>query len=408
MSDRDDEKRSSQPPSEPHLTAKEQRGLADVLAELDMLLPETPDEVARAERELQEASVQLPPRLAQFEPATKPPVLRLVPNRAEASAPTETPQTEEHATAQSPNRWLSGGLGFLLGAAAVAVAWLSTPKPEPSPPTMGGVGNELRERPEPLDNEPLKVQLAASCDNCCAGSECRAATGDATSCASGRTCISCGTADAKNAFRLRISAVGFGETGRAWATQHGALENMQVCAQAQGRTLGCRPAIEHPTDLVEWTSLPVASTSSQLVGGLELQLRLTEKGKEPRTLATWSNSVTVSADTLCRGLAARLATPEGQIVGRVSAFFDDAYFVELARAGTVADLLETEKRFEFVGDRDGGPRIYQTSGAQLEFALVIGPTDRARADDIRWQLLDQGFEAPISFGRDHRGAPRPR
>lgn len=103
---------------------------------------------------------------------------------------------------------------------------------------------------------------------------------------------------------------------------------------------------------------------------------------------------------------ARLATSDGTQIGRVSAFFDDTYYIELGRAATVADTLELQLRYRFEG---GEPEIYETSApAERRFALVVGPVTRDAAERIRWQLLEQATETTITFGDDLVGRPRPR
>jgi hypothetical protein len=177
---------------------------------------------------------------------------------------------------------------------------------------------------------------------------------------------------------------------------------MQLCATIQGRAIGCRSAVEAPGDLLEWVSLPVATLASQLVGGVAITLQ----APDASVLATWSSSIAVSSEILCRGVAARLTQEGSEPLGRVSLFFDDAQFVELTRAASVAELVAEQGRISVEG---AGLSIYETSAAGAgHFALVLGPTDRARAETVRWQLLDQKLEAKLTFGEDHKGRPRPQ
>jgi hypothetical protein len=180
------------------------------------------------------------------------------------------------------------------------------------------------------------------------------------------------------------------------------LHELELCALAKGKPLGCRPAGEGPDDLLNWSSLPTASTRDQLVGGIEIRLVSRDRG----TLAEWKNSVLMSSETLCRGVAATLDAGKGGPVGKVSAFFDDAYFVEIARAESVKTLEEHRARLE--GQTDS-VAIYKTSQTgDGTFALVAGPLSREPAEAVRWQLLDQGVQAKITFGEDHEGRPRPK
>jgi hypothetical protein len=185
----------------------------------------------------------------------------------------------------------------------------------------------------------------------------------------------------------------------------GGPKGLQICAELQGKSLGCRSAVEEPGDLLDWSSLPVATTSGQLVGGLRVELRNAGSATTAAPLATWASAVTVTPDTLCRGLSARL-TADALNIGRVSVFFDDPYYVELGRASTVSQLLTLKNRFRVTGENS--IKVYETTSAGDEaFALVLGPTDRVGSERARWQLLDQNLNAPIVLGADFRGQPRP-
>jgi hypothetical protein len=368
--------------------------VARALGDMGLLVPERDSEVLGAEQR-GEAEVELPERLGSFsgyrrasDAGVAPPAGKVVPLQRPA---------------QRGGNLVRYAVGFALGAAATVMVWLSRPEPVTVPP-IGGATGELREPKPPEQKAPIAVDLATQCTNCCAGSGCSSAPADARSCPSGRSCVECEPSADSNVFKLRLSALGLSDEGRGWFAQQGlALEQLLVCADAHGRALGCRSAIGQPGDLVQWSSLPVASTTSQLVGGLGVHLRKSESGSD---LASFTSAVSVSPDTLCRGVAARLASPDGTVVGKVSAFFDDIHFVELARAATVKQLLDQEQRYAFSG---GLPDVYETRGeAERRFALVIGPLPQSAATAIRWQLLDQGAEGELTFGDDHVGPPRPR
>ncbi len=410
-------------PEDPKETPRESvpdlstEALAEALGSMGLLPPETSEEVRLAEAELDERSVELPPSLRNFRRDSSVEAI----HDAETGATNDNvvPLRRSNDVKKTRNAWRYA-TGFALGAAAASVLWMNTSTPPVPAPTVGGASSELTSLPTPTESK-LTLELAAACEQCCAGARCGAAAGDLSSCASGRECISCTPADVKNAYKIRISALGLNDAGRRWAEARGGVSDLEVCADIRGRSLGCRSATEQPSDFVEWASLPIATTNSQLVGGLRVVLRATGTAtKDAETardsqlantskrapLASWSSAVSVSPETLCRGVAARLALPDGEVIGRISAFFDDTYFVELQRAGSVKQLLAAEERFEFHG---GHASIYEASTPGTDrFVLAIGPTTRARADALRWQLLDQGFESRITFGDDHQGPPRPR
>lgn len=372
--------------------------IVDALARKGLLIPETVDEVELAES-AEDTELPLPKRLASFEYHR---------SNAEARVSNVVPLRERPSPTEPMARraWPNYLTGFALGAAAASVFWVMSRPTDKPPPAVGGATTELRGGEQPLALPTYTVDVESSCKACCAGSACvkpgQPDTG-ASTCASGRQCVSCSPSADKNAYKLRISAVGFTPEGRQWATNHGGPSSLQVCAEIQGKSLGCRSAVEEPGDLLEWSSLPVATTSGQLVGGLRVELRAGASPAAP--LATWASAVTVTPDTLCRGLSARLTAGDVN-VGRVSVFFDDPYFVELGRANTVSQLLALEKRFQV---NEGGLAVYETtSPGDRNFALVYGPTDRAVAERVHWQLLDQNLNAPVVLGDDFRGQPRPR
>lgn len=402
MSDR---RRPSDPPDSASdaaaLDATTARDLTEALAAQGRLIPETPEEVRAQGHLADDPELALPPHLAEFEyraqavnsPASN--VIALETRRAERAP-------------RKPRAWPGYLAGFGLGAAAATVFWVTTQRPVEPPPTVGGAGTELRTSPTAEAKSNYDLQLASSCDTCCGGAACKTAKDPAigNSCASGRQCISCDLGSEKNAYKLRISAVGFTEEGRKWASSHGGTTQLQVCAAQQGNALGCRGATEEPGDLLEWSTLPIATTTGQLLGGLRLELRPKNAAPDAPALASWSTPVTVTSDTLCRGLSARLGT-DALNIGRVSVFFDDPYYVELARAASVSELLLSKNKFRIAGE--DATKIFETTGpGDQAFALVYGPADRANAEKVRWQLLDQNLNAPIVLGADFRGQPRPR
>ncbi len=390
--------------------------VAEALRSRDLLIPETPDEVRRVEEAIDEDAVELPAGLRSFsagrrksareetsQKREKSPVALRADEAEEPSTPTDA--TPERAVAEvrrlrTARVWAFAGT--LAAAAAIAFVWLSRSPPTVETPPIGGAQDELQV-PPPAPPKKMRLDLSADCRECCAGAQCADANDDLRTCPSGRDCVACETPSGKNAYKIRVSALGLSDAGLAWAKRDGRdLSTLKICATAHGTSLGCRSATEDPSDLLDWISLPAATTSSQLLGGV----RVTLESADQSAVASWQSAVHVGPETLCRGVAARLTTPTGEAIGRVSVFFDDAYFVELARAATVTALLEKQEQFLFDG---GAPALYETSAdGNRRFALVLGPTTRRQAEKLRWQLLDQDFDAPITFGEDHRGRPRPR
>lgn len=380
--------------------------IAKALAKSGLLLPETPSEVAAAESEQGLQDLELPENLRQFRARSSGARALGVSSAEPLPLGPERPPSNVVALGSARRGklrpWIGSALGFALGAAAASVVWQQRATERQDPNVhVGGVASELRQ-PKPPPAEPLRIRVEG-CNECCAGTQCAAAKDEARTCPSGRSCVACSPGDAPNAYKIRISALALNDVGKTWlGTQTVALEQMQLCATIQGRALGCRSAVEAPGDLLEWVSLPVSTLASQLVGGVAITLQ----APDARVLASWSSSIAVSSEILCRGVAARLAKDGGDPLGRVSVFFDDAQFVELKRAASVPELVLEQSRINVEG---GSLSIYETSAAGPErFALVLGPTDRARAEAVRWQLLDQRLDGKLTFGDDHKGRPRPQ
>lgn len=397
--------------------------LSRALGNTDRLIPETPDEVARAEAEQSAAEKQegafdesendaLPARLRSFggfDGAQHESHARVTgpPSEQSSRRAKENESTASNVTSLGERRRshaLRYALGFALGAAAATFVWLQQqPESEVAPPPIAGVPTELEPTPQPPKGK-AKIDLSTVCVGCCGGSQCKSAPEAMRTCPSGRSCVECEAADERNVFKLRLSAVGLTDEGKSWLKENEMdLGALSVCANVQGRKLGCRSAAGDAQDLVKWWSLPVTTTTPQLIGGLGVELKQSPEGM---SFASFDSAVTVSADTLCRGVAARLALPDGRIIGKVSAFLDDTHFVELARASSVPELLRHKEQYEVSG---GVADVYEANAGEAErFVLAIGPLGRGAAHRTRWQLLEQEREATITFGDDYVGSPRPR
>ncbi|HSC89351.1 MAG TPA: hypothetical protein VLC09_18840 [Polyangiaceae bacterium] len=363
------------------------------LADEDLLLPETVAEVARAEAEIDEAEVELPERLRSFAVEQESPARGA---RAEVTPLFAVPRTK----ASRAPAFFAGAVTGLLAAAAALFVILRLEDSGTAP--IGGTPDDQVTH-DPRPSGPVPLQLSEECVGCCAGSACGAASAELRACPSGRACVACAADDQRSAYRIRLSAISVSPEGAAWLSKEAhSLEGAKLCASAGERSLGCRAALEEPGDLIEWSSLPTATTSAQLVGGVVVSL-VDTKGT---ILGRWTNSVHVSPDTLCRGVSLRLTGSDSELVlGKVSAFFDDSYFVELGRRGSVSELTELSKQFSWQG---GAPAIYETKQAgQGRFVLTLGPYSLARAEKLRWAVLDAKRDATLTTGADHVGSARP-
>ncbi|HVJ15500.1 MAG TPA: hypothetical protein VM686_08665 [Polyangiaceae bacterium] len=338
------------------------------------LIPVSDEEVLAAEEELAGTDLELPDGLREYR---------------------GRPRRPARPGVRGP--WLGYGVAGLLGAAASTLLWLGL-APE-KPHDLSGAGRDLV-RPSASAPAPRPTLInGSSCSNdCCAGKECRAATGELKECASGHTCVACAGRD-DGPYRLRLGAMVLTEAGEA-LLQPTSGAPLELCVSTPGATPTCLPALSSGTADDQWRLLDRVSSSQDLLSGLSVEVR--RKG-EPSALASWKYPVTVAPEVFCKGLAIPLRQ-EKDVVGRVSAFVDQTHFVELGRAPTLAALRERRALFEFHGIE---PRVYETTEASRRFALVLGPFDKAQAQALRWAALEGDKEAAIVFGLDFKGAPQP-
>jgi hypothetical protein len=96
-----------------------------------------------------------------------------------------------------------------------------------------------------------------------------------------------------------------------------------------------------------------------------------------------------------------LAKPTGDAgaaLGAASFFFDDAEYVEVAGAASVA---EAERAATNLRVRGAELKLFETTRAEPErFALAVGPLSFADAQGLRWQLLKGGSPARVSLGEE--------
>lgn len=349
------------------------------LREADDLLPLSEAEVERAEAQLSD-DLELPEALSRY---------RAPGARREQPRP----------PASQRARWLSHSVAAALGAlaAGLALSWLRTP---PAAPATSAGGELIRSASSTPAPKHVPVSFRSRCEReCCAGSQCAAASEALRACPSGIRCIGCATDNATGGpYRLRLGTIVPSEEGQKRLPLS---EPLELCvASSTTGVARCLPA-SGESNGESWRLLQQVTPIQELLTGLSVELR---KRGEPQALASWRHVVSPTPDVLCKGLAIQLSEG-GEVLARVSAFVEQTHFVELSRAATVPALLQMLARFDISGIE---ARIYETSrAADGRFALTFGPLEKADADTLRWQMLDHGVEASVSHGLDFVGAPRP-
>ena len=392
MTDREDGKGpSASPPDLPD--AEESQVAAWVARALaDEMIPTELGEVAEQEAAaLPENVPPLPlirPQSADSSPLRSSP-LRSLPPRS--SPPRSSPLQRRKSLSWSPRApvWQLASAAAL-GALAAAGALLILFPREVTPITLSGAGSERvpTSPDEPADAEPLN--LSASCEACCAGSACR---DNAETCASGRACVPC-QPSGEGRYRLRLGDL-------AWSdTAGGELEQKPwVCVQAPRTPEDCIGTSQPGT--APWQVTGRAYTPSDLLSGMTIRLR---DAKTRQELAVYRRKIAVTKETLCKGLSVSLGDGHGAALATLSAFLDDAQFVEIERAARPAVLLEHAANLTVQGT---ALALYETTGeGDRKFALTIGPLDVGRAERVRWALLEADRPAVVTLGDDHVGAPR--
>lgn len=348
-------------------------GTLRALRAADDLVPISAAEVERAEAALLDQD--LPASLRSYRPKA----------RSEVSTQAKKPRFVGYAAAA-----LGGAL-----AAAAALLWL---RPSPTTPVTNA-GGELRRTSADPHVPPVPLQLISRCEReCCAGSSCKTAPAALSVCPSGLTCVACGPDNVNGGpYRLRLGNVIPSEAGQKVLPLDAPLE---LCVIGSSNEAVCLPALGEPGGDA-WRLLKAVTPLQDLLTGLSIELR---KRGETAALASWKHAVSPTPEIMCKGVAVQLSDGT-ETLGRLSVFVEPAHFVELGRAAGVPELLKLLRRFEPSGIQ---PHIYETSqlGAG-RFTLVLGPLDKADADALRWQVLDQGLEASIGNGLDFLGSPRP-
>lgn len=286
--------------------------------------------------------------------------------------------------------WLQWGVAASLGAAAAALVMTVWAPQAPTPPIRAG-GGELPLPPEPREAEAI-VDVSAPCEECCAGVSC---TSKPLECASGRSCVSCEPSP-EDRFRLRLGDLSWHEQ-LLGSSDVGAY----VCVQVGRSDEECIGKAQEGQSVQTWSKTQGTYSATQLLNGVRLRLR---RGKDDALLAEWTRKVSLTPDTRCRGLAVQFTEAKGSPVARLSAFVDDAQFIEVARAASSRELLRLREKFKDPGSLG---QIFETSAEGSEhFAFSFGPLSGAQLERVRWLLLDAGQEVQVTTGQDYQGAPR--
>lgn len=343
------------------------------LRENDDLLPTTEAEVERAERSLPD--LELPSSLQQYRPrAAAPSNVRALPSKS--------------------GYVLAAVIGALAAAAALLL-WYQRPTAVP----VTSAGGELVRPSASAKPGPVPLVFQSKCEReCCAGSDCKNAPPALSACPSGIRCATCATDNVSGGpYRLRLGTVIASEAGQKLLPLSAPLE---LCVVPPAGEAQCMPAMAEESG-ASWRLLKSVTPLQDLLLGLDVQLR---KRGELVPIASWKHAVSPTADVMCKGLAITLGDGTDTL-GRLSAFIEPTHFVELSRASSVPELLQTARRFDVTG---AVPRIHESSQTgSNRFTLVLGPFDKPDAEALRWQVLDHGLEANIGHGLDYIGAPRP-
>ena len=383
-----DSSKRDNPPSDQAL----ENCVAQALSESSELIPTSESEVARAEANGVAFDDELPAGLAGYSPGA--PVQVGVRKVVSLQA---APQLMSQRRV-----WVGHALSALLGAAAsVALTWWLSGKP-PAPVVFGPEPATSTHRGEPHPAGATPVSLSASeCDaDCCAGADCPKASRELRDCSSQRRCIRCSESDhSEDRFRIRIGRLAPTDAGRELlASANGRA--LETCVRVAGSEYACTSAQDQADEQEVWASLPLVASTTDLLAQLTVELRWAGAAE---ALAAWSYPIQSNATVLCSGLAIKPKRTDGTVLGTLSAFLDDTYFVELERSSQAAKLLTVSQQF-----RAQGPalKIFETKAqADSHFALSVGPLSKKSAEKIRWSVLQAGGHPRVVIGADYVGTP---
>lgn len=360
------------------------------------LIPTTEAEVRRAEAAGEEFTGELPPSLRQL--GERAPLTAAEPGAQSARV---VSLADERARRFG---WGSHLVAVALGAAAASVLFVvASREPQSTPATGASVEPRIVPLEASVDaraEAPILLPARESCGaGCCAGKECQAAKPELRECPSGRSCIPCRPELTQARYRARVSALTpLGDAARVLASIPAG--GAEACVRAGAAREECVVMQAEGSGAPPWTSLALPISAQDLLAGL--QLRIVARGVA-KPLAEWQSPVPVSPTLLCRGLSLRPKAGEVPF-GVISVFLDDAYFVEIDRAATVAPLLTLGRRIDA---RGASLRVFETRRQQdAGFSLVLGPLEHGAAEKHRWTLLEAGLPARVTLGEDHVGEPR--
>lgn len=372
--------------------------LADAFEAKGELLPTSAASARKAEEEGVEYEGELPESLRELRPRGEAPP-------AAGPVTTRDPRVVSLADERGRrNPWLTHALAAAVGAAAAAVLLVGK-KPEAGPGGAVPTGEPAAPRMDAAAPAPEAIALppVLGCGaGCCAGERCSAAKAELSSCSSGRKCISCSASDlAASRYRLRLGAFAPTEAG-ARAQRAAGPGGLELCVRVGSGEPACVPAHAKADEAELWSMLPLVANAQDLLTGFVLEVRPRAAGAAP--IGEWRSPVQINPTVLCRGLSLKPKTPKDEALGVVSVFLEDAHWVELGRAASVAELSELRKRFTLA---DVGAKLFETRAAGArKFSLVLGPVDKPSAERLRWAVLEKGQEARLSVGEDHQGEPK--
>jgi hypothetical protein len=372
-----------------------ERLVADAFSQRGEMVPTTELEVARMEADLEDHELQAPPPFDSAHDGRA--AVSAGPKRAHSGVPAPPhPPTVVGRQLRRMIRgpWLGHGISAALGALAATVAlWWS--RPALRPVVLSGTGEATATRPAlPRPVPAVHLSLPTDCHDCCGGTSCSARS---SKCPSGRRCIRCGV-EAQARFRLRVGALNLNE---AAAGADGGARVYQLCVAVAGERASCMQANAYADESEPWRVLPRVVAAQDMLAGVRFELRSAD---EKSVLALWNRPVVVAEETLCKGLFVPLKTEAGEQLGSVSAFLEDAQYVEIARADRVGPLAELGTQ---LSSKTVTAAVTETTGA-ARFALVVGPLGVDAANRVRWQLLEAGLSATVTTGHDLVGLARPQ
>lgn len=356
--------------------------VARAMAKRGELVPTTTEEVLGSGEDL-EFTGELPTSLRAFSP------------------PSSAKRARTEATPARRSNVIPIGVAFALGAAVAAAAAFAlmaerrdareAPLADRSTRETQGASVDTSASARPP--EVRAIGPVASCDDCCAGSDCAAAKPELASCPTGRACVSCADPAAPDAaYRLRLG--NFHSTTNIDARSLAALD---VCVRVGGSPWSCEPAYLDATSRPVGRLLPMTSRAEDLTSSVELELRL--RGTD-KTYGSWRSALRLNANMFCRGVGVVVEDAKGEHMGGLSLFVEDAFYVEIARAPTLEALSTHRRRLTFA---DVVPStVASKSGGHV---LVVGPVSKPIAEKLRAALLSVGETAGITMGGDHAGLP---